>query len=78
MIEARYFIAVESHKLERDAIASANEILSSGQKAFVVRELNSGIFNVCIDYDDTMEGIVHKALMIKNSIQPGAWVIENK
>jgi hypothetical protein len=78
VIEARYFIAVESHKLERDAIASANEILSSGQKAFVVRELNSGIFNVCIDYDDTMEGIVHKALMIKNSIQPGAWIIENK
>jgi hypothetical protein len=77
-VTATYYIAVESFKIENDALARANDLLMSGQMSFIVREINSGIFNVCVAYDDDFERIVSKALLIKNSIAPDAWIIENK
>lgn len=77
-IEANYYVAVESFKEEKYALASADEYLKQGQKAFIVREVNTGIFHVCLGFDDDFIEIVNKTLIFKNSFAPEAWIIENK
>lgn len=77
-IEANYFIAAESFKEEQEALALVDNFLKQGQKAFIVKEVNTGIFHVCLSSSDDFVEIVDKALILKNSFAPKAWIIENK
>jgi hypothetical protein len=76
-IEADWYVAVESFKKKNAAVAAADEKMAGGQKAFIVREVNTGIYHVCLAFDNEFKEIVSKVLLLKNSIAPGAWLIEN-
>ncbi len=77
-IQSRYYIVVESFKTEDEALNVVDNQLSQGQKSFIIREVNSGIYHVCLDNDNDFDEITNKVIYIKNNMHPDAWIIENK
>lgn len=75
---ANYYISIESFKNRTNAKAKQSEMEKMGQKPFIMRDVKTGIFYLCIGSDNSKTTVVEKYNVLKETIAPNAWIIINK
>ena len=75
---AKYYVAIESFKDRTKAKTKQTEMEKMGQKPFIVKDVKTAVYYLCIGSDNSKNAILEKYKILKETIAPNAWVIINQ